>query len=52
MLDGKIREAEVFMHHKLGHRVFIRVKSFPLKNDWDKLPVLLRIFTEVNEKQT
>ncbi|ACS81515.1 sensor domain-containing diguanylate cyclase [Maridesulfovibrio salexigens] len=50
MLDGKIREAEVFMHHKLGHRVLIRVKSFPLKNELGQITGAAEIFTEVNEK--
>ncbi|TIH12317.1 diguanylate cyclase [Marinifilum sp. JC120] len=50
MLDGKEREADVFMHHKLGHRVLIHVKSFPLKNELGQITGAAEIFTEVNEK--
>jgi diguanylate cyclase (GGDEF)-like protein/PAS domain S-box-containing protein len=30
MSDGTVREADVFLHHKDGHRVPIRVKTLPL----------------------
>ena len=31
--DGQMREAEVFLHHKNGHRVPVRVRVMPMTND-------------------
>ncbi|MEW5772493.1 MAG: GGDEF domain-containing protein [Thermodesulfobacteriota bacterium] len=33
MNDGKVREAEVFMHHKLGHRVPVSVRASPMRGE-------------------
>ena len=33
--DGVIREAEVFLHHKDGHRVPVLVKTFPIMDQGD-----------------
>jgi len=30
MVDGHVRDAEVFMHHKLGHRVPVSVRASPM----------------------
>jgi diguanylate cyclase (GGDEF)-like protein/PAS domain S-box-containing protein len=32
MLDGLHREVEVFLHHKDGHRIPVRVRAFPVRD--------------------
>ncbi|WP_432734625.1 diguanylate cyclase [Maridesulfovibrio sp. FT414] len=51
MHDGECRSADVFMHHKLGHRVPIRVKSFPLNDDFGNIIGAAELFTAINEKK-
>ncbi|RCW52997.1 sensor domain-containing diguanylate cyclase [Halanaerobium sp. ST460_2HS_T2] len=31
--DGKVREAQVFLHHKKGHRMPVKVRTVPVKNN-------------------
>lgn len=33
ILDGTFREANVFLHHKLGHRVPVSVRTSPVRDD-------------------
>ena len=49
MKDGKTREANVYMHHKQGHRVLVHVKSFPLRNEFGQIDGALEIFTKVTD---
>ena len=44
--DGKIREANVFLHHKSGHRVPITVKTMPLRDESDKIVAAIEVFTD------
>ncbi len=37
MVDGKIREADVYLHHKKGHRIPIRVRSAALRDEAGKI---------------
>ncbi len=45
MRDGKVREAEVFLHHKMGHRVPVSVRSAPMHDDEGKIIGAVEIFT-------
>ncbi len=49
MTDGIIREATVFMHHKMGHRLLINVKSFPLTDASGKINGAAEVFTEIRK---
>ncbi|WP_415715004.1 diguanylate cyclase [Maridesulfovibrio sp.] len=47
MHDGKIREANVYMHHKLGHRVLINVKSFPIRDELGRITGAAEVFSKI-----
>lgn len=50
MLDGQPREAEVFMHHKFGHRVPIAVRVTPMRGKDGRIVGAVEIFSpKVNE---
>jgi diguanylate cyclase (GGDEF)-like protein/PAS domain S-box-containing protein len=44
--DGKPREANVFLHHKLGHRVPVSVRTSPVRDDLGKIIGAVEIFTD------
>ncbi len=44
--DGKTREASVFLHHKLGHRVPVSVRTSPVRDDQGKIIGAVEIFTD------
>lgn len=50
MKDGVTLEASVFMHHKLGHRVPVFVRSSPMRDETGKIVGAVEIFSE-NSKQ-
>jgi len=49
--DGKIREANVYLQHKLGHRIPVKVKSIPLYDEHDKITGSMELFTEIKSDQ-
>jgi diguanylate cyclase (GGDEF)-like protein len=46
MYDGKRRQAEIFFHHKQGHRVPVRVRVSPLHDDQGNVIGCIEIFSE------
>lgn len=44
--DGKIREASVFLHHKLGHRVPVSVRTAPVRDDSGTIIGAVEIFSD------
>ena len=44
--DGKPREASVFLHHKLGHRVPVSVRTSPVRDDQGIIIGAVEIFTD------
>ena len=44
--DGKPREASIFLHHKLGHRVPVSVRTSPVRDDQGKIIGAVEIFTD------
>lgn len=42
--DGKMRDADVFMHHKYGHRVPVAVRATPMRDDTGKITGAVEIF--------
>ncbi len=46
--DGEDREAEVFMHHKDGHRIPIFVRVSPMKNPEGKIIGGIELFTDIS----
>ncbi len=49
LVDGNIRNADVYLHHKKGHRVPIRVRTIPLLTD-NKLVGAVEVFVD-NSKE-
>lgn len=46
--DGRIREADVFLSHKDGHRIAVRVHTLPLKNNTGEIIGAAEIFTDIS----
>jgi len=46
MLDGKTREAKVFLHHRLGHRVPVSVRASPVRDDQGVVIGAVEIFSD------
>lgn len=50
IIDGKDREHIVYLHHKQGHRVKVRVKAIPIY-DGDEIIGAAETFTQIEEGQ-
>jgi len=48
--DGRTREAEVFLHHKQGHRVPVSVRVTPLTNDKGEIIGGIELFTDISSR--
>lgn len=44
MEDGRFREAEVFFHHKMGHRVPVQVRVFPSRDTGGEIRGAIELF--------
>lgn len=44
--SGKILEYDVFLHHKLGHRVPVTVKTMPVYDDEQNIIAAVEVFTD------
>lgn len=49
--DDEIKEANVFFHHKSGHRIPIFVKAFPYKDSNGVIIGAIEIFSEISERK-
>ncbi|BCS88731.1 sensor domain-containing diguanylate cyclase [Pseudodesulfovibrio sediminis] len=49
MLDGVVREANVFMHHKFGHRVPVFVRASPIRDQSGKIIGAVEVFSPNGE---
>ena len=49
--DGNIREVEVFLHHKTGHRVPVLVRALPLEDENGHIIGVLETFSENSERK-
>jgi diguanylate cyclase (GGDEF)-like protein/PAS domain S-box-containing protein len=49
--DGKVRETELFIHHKGGHRVPVSMKSLPFKDDHGEIIGAIEIFSENSDRK-
>lgn len=50
LIDSKTRLANVFLHHKDGHRVPVRVRVFPIHNENRQMVGAAELFVESSEK--
>jgi len=51
MQDRELREAEVFLHHKDGHRVPVAVRTSPLTSEDDAVIGGIEIFTDISNRE-
>lgn len=49
--DGQIREAEVFLHHKGGHRVPVRIRIAPMRDASGRITGAVEIFTDTTAQR-
>jgi diguanylate cyclase (GGDEF)-like protein/PAS domain S-box-containing protein len=50
LLDGKMREADVFLHHKEGHRVPVSIRVSPVTNADGVVVGAVEVFSDNSEK--
>ena len=48
---GEIRESDVYLHHKEGHRIPVTVKSIPLRDDKGNVVAAIEVFTDLRFQQ-
>lgn len=46
MQDGRMREARVFVHHKLGYRLPVQLRTAPVRNDDGVIVGAVEVFTD------
>jgi diguanylate cyclase (GGDEF)-like protein/PAS domain S-box-containing protein len=46
MADGQVREAEVFLHHREGHRVPVRIRVGPIRDEAGKVVGAVEVFSD------
>lgn len=51
LADGERREAEVYLRHKLGHRVPIYVRVSPIKDGADRVVGAVEVFSDITAKK-
>ena len=51
MADGQIREAEIYLRHKHGHRVPVSVRVAPIKDNNGHIIGAIEVFTDVTAKK-
>ncbi len=49
--DGKDREVSVYLHHRLGHRVPVRVRVFPVRDDSGNISGAVEIFRDEGDEK-
>jgi len=50
MEDGEVREVDVYLHHKAGHRVPISVRATPLLDERGEVAGAVEVFTDNTER--
>lgn len=48
--DGQPRQAEVYVHHKNGHRVPVRVHTRPLRDESGQMVAVVQSFVDIADK--
>lgn len=51
ILDGQHREKEIYLRHKLGHRVAVSVRSAPITDRQGEIIGAVEIFTDISSKK-
>jgi diguanylate cyclase (GGDEF)-like protein/PAS domain S-box-containing protein len=48
--DGEVREADIYLHHKMGHRIPVQVRVTPLRDAEGKIVGAIEVFSENSSK--
>jgi two-component system cell cycle response regulator len=48
---GEIQESDVYLHHKEGHRIPVRVKSIPVYDEKENIVAAIEVFTDERYKK-
>ena len=51
IVDGERREAEIYLRHKLGHRVPIWVRVAPIKDNAGRIVGAVEVFSDISAKK-
>ncbi len=51
MNDGKTREAEVYLHHRDGHRVPVWIRTTPLRDEQGQIMGAAELFSDLSQKE-
>src|ERR1017187_3432548 len=51
LLDGQRREADVFLRHKLGHRVPVYVRVAPITDQSGQIVGAVEVFNDISERK-
>ncbi len=46
LTTGEIQEADLFLHHKEGHKIPVKVKSIPVYDDKNNIVAAIEVFTD------
>jgi diguanylate cyclase (GGDEF)-like protein/PAS domain S-box-containing protein len=52
MRDGQPRTVDVYLHHKAGHRVPVRVRSLPLRDEAGEIAGSIEIFEDKSSQES
>lgn len=50
MCDGQLRRAEIYLHHKDGHRIPVSVRASPLTDDAGEVVGGIELFTDISHQ--
>lgn len=48
--DGRMRRADIYLHHKDGHRIPVRVRSLPQRDAGGEISGAIELFSDISEK--
>ncbi|KFZ27385.1 MAG: Response regulator PleD [Candidatus Izimaplasma bacterium HR2] len=51
LATGELQEADVFLHHKEGHRIPVKVKSIPIYDSEENIVAAIEVFTDERYKK-
>ena len=50
MCDGRLRQSEIYLHHKNGHRIPVAVRASPLTDEAGRVVGGIELFTDISHQ--
>lgn len=50
MGDGRLRQSEIYLHHKDGHRIPVAVRASPLTDETGRIVGGIELFTDISQR--